>query len=764
MRLRFLWAALLLFAVSTAAAQPSRPPAAPTDPLRLPLNQPVFKITLAANALYELTYADLQAAGMAMDTVNPHQLVLMQRGRQAAAQWVGDADAAFEPGESLRFYGWAFAGSRQERQFVSDNVFWLWQGDHALPVLEAPNLVLENTAVQTTAVLTHTVEYDRDFFSTWTDRSSNFPNEPDAWYWDRLPRTGVGASAEPVTYTVTLPLPPVNTTQAAQLTVELFSRAKAAVPDQVSNAVTVAVNGADLTTQTWNGRASVNVAHTLPANALLAGDNRITLHAETPDVLYLNRITIAYPAQLRLTDAPLIFSGSAPAYRVANVAPPPLVWEITDPHRPTALQIDATDVQQNALTFGLGVDGNGRFIVTDEVKRPLTITHVMPTRLTPSAQAADWLAIAHSQFLAEAQRLAAYRAAADGFAVHVVDVADVIDQYGYGLPLPGAIRAYLDEAAAWPQPPRYVTLWGDATVNPRGLDCAYSCAGVGWDTDERTFVPTDLQFVDRYQGLIPTDQTLAPPGVAIGRIGVQTAVQAAAVVDKIIYYEQQQRAWVNWRRPFLFVADAPDAAGVFCESNRAAALPIPAGLAPQHLCLPANPDETAVAALQANLYAQLNETGVWLLAYRGHGSIQTWSRHGLLSVAGEDNSLGAWLNSLPPLLISADCLDGHFAWPGAPSVSESLLRHTEGGSVAHWASSGLGTDYEHTVLQTALFTGIFTDGARRLGDAILAAQAAYAAGGLHPAPLTSFNLQGDPALNLAWADLQTTYLPLLQRP
>ena len=134
-----------------------------------------------------------------------------------------------------------------------------------------------------------------------------------------------------------------------------------------------------------------------------------------------------------------------------------------------------------------------------------------------------------------------------------------------------------------------------------------------------------------------------------------------------------------------------------------------------------------------------------------------------MSVNAENSMIGSWLNSYPTVILSADCLDGHFAWPGLPAISETLLTLPNSGTAAHWSSTGLGTEYEHSVLHSAFYDALFFQPNVRIGQAIANAQQTYAAQKLHPSPLYSFTLQGDPALKFDWVQHSRLFLPLAAR-
>ncbi|MCA9995146.1 MAG: hypothetical protein KDE56_05330, partial [Anaerolineales bacterium] len=105
----------------------------------LPIGVDTFKIEITEDGLYDISYADLQAAGMNVATINPHTITMLHRGQPVATQLIGDSDNQFEPGEAIRFYGWAFNGTRFEKLYADTNIFWLWAGGTETAVSNQPN-------------------------------------------------------------------------------------------------------------------------------------------------------------------------------------------------------------------------------------------------------------------------------------------------------------------------------------------------------------------------------------------------------------------------------------------------------------------------------------------------------------------------------------------------------------------------------------------------------------------------------------------------
>ena len=139
-----------------------------------------------------------------------------------------------------------------------------------------------------------------------------------------------------------------------------------------------------------------------------------------------------------------------------------------------------------------------------------------------------------------------------GLRTTVVDVADIFDEFGYGLPTPEAIKAFLTYAYEnWQRPaPQYVLLVGDTTYDYKD----------NWNLGTVNHVPGYLIYTENLgetaceecYGQVSGNDALAD--LYIGRLPAGTAAQAEAMVSKIIAYETAANRKL-WERRLVLVAD-----------------------------------------------------------------------------------------------------------------------------------------------------------------------------------------------------------------
>ncbi|MGE3801778.1 MAG: C25 family cysteine peptidase [Candidatus Kapaibacterium sp.] len=201
--------------------------------------------------------------------------------------------------------------------------------------------------------------------------------------------------------------------------------------------------------------------------------------------------------------------------------------------------------QQNGNVWRavLPVTGNvGEEGTISTVRKPQLRFHDGDKLLDP-ANRADLIIITHQAFQSEANRLADYRRSHDGYAVQVVDIQRIYNEFNNGVKSPVAIRQFLQYADTnWAEPkPAFVILFGDAS----------------WDSQQRMpgsimidYIPSSgVPSTDHIYTVAFGDSTLSPRQF-LGRLPVTSLTDAQAIIDKLIEYESQPPA--QWNKRFVF--------------------------------------------------------------------------------------------------------------------------------------------------------------------------------------------------------------------
>ena len=84
---------------------------------------PAWRVKVREDGFYKLTYAELNAAGLPVSSLDPRTFRLYNLGSEVAIYVEGEADGGFGVNDYLLFYGQAVAS-----KYTADNVYWLTYG------------------------------------------------------------------------------------------------------------------------------------------------------------------------------------------------------------------------------------------------------------------------------------------------------------------------------------------------------------------------------------------------------------------------------------------------------------------------------------------------------------------------------------------------------------------------------------------------------------------------------------------------------------
>jgi hypothetical protein len=209
------------------------------------------------------------------------------------------------------------------------------------------------------------------------------------------------------------------------------------------------------------------------------------------------------------------------------------------------------------------------------------------------------------------------------------------------------------------------------------------------------------------------------------------------MVAKVIAYETQEPTLDG---PFLLIADDADPAGDFAADAEELARGILAGRDVRKIYL----GELGASAARGAI-VEAFDGGAAIASYLGHGGIHLWASENLLDVS-RVGSLSA--QSRQPIVLTMNCLNGYFHFPYFNSLAEELVKADGKGAIAAFSPSGLSLNAPAHLYHQALLRELLNGSHARLGDAVMAAQEAFASTGAFPELLSIYHLLGDPALRL----------------
>ncbi len=670
---------------------------------------PAVRLVVRESGLYGLSFADVRGVGAG----GADSLRLSRQGEPVAFHLEPDSQT-FGPGSMLYF----LSEGASLNPYGHEAVYELERGAGGVR-MERGSASPSGEAV---GFYWQQVEREENHYY-----QAGLLDARDLWLWDVL--------LAPVEKSYPFELNALaETTAASRLRLWLQGASDfAATPDHY---VRVRLNGIPIAEASFEGKNPLRLDAEIPPGALREGQNLIALEnvgdtAAAYSMVMLERFAVDYPRKLMAEGGTLSgeFSQSGVA-RIDGVSSGALVFDVTE-REPTRF---LTGGKPGAGGVELRVEASRRYLVANQhtVKKP-EIQWPRSSRLKSERNRADYLMVGPRQLLEVAGPLFELRRR-QGLTARAVSLEEIYSEFGYGESRPEAIREFLSYAYHhWRQPaPRYVVLLGDATYDFKD----YLGTGV------KNLVPplavkTSYLWTasDPAYAAVHGDDIL--PDLAIGRLPAASADELRVMVAKLLAHDASDSLGAG---ATVLVADNPDAAGDFEGDSEEIASTLLGADSPRRIYLSQLGVEATRRAVE-----EAFDGGASLLSYVGHGGIQLWAQENIFHT-GQVRGLAP--QSLQPLVVTLNCLNGYFHFPYFNSLSEELLKAEGKGAVAAFSPSGLSLNQPAHLFHKALLGELVSGRHARLGDAVLAAQAAYSTTGAFPELLSIYQLLGDPAMKI----------------
>jgi hypothetical protein len=490
------------------------------------------------------------------------------------------------------------------------------------------------------------------------------------------------------------------------------------------------VNGEPMDPISGTGKILMNGFFEVPTNILQEGTNTLQLQTfgGSGDINLTESIKVSYYRKYEANQNRLSFYTAN--YRTSTLSgftsPNIRVFDLTFPDNPTLitnLRIDNNS--GNYSVFFPAHRGRAMFAAEDSaILTADSIVQNVPSSWATAAHNGQLIIITHKDWMTQANDWANYRRG-QGMNVEVIDVADIFDEFSYGVTSTTAMTNFFIYAKNnWQTPPAYVLLIGDATYDFKNYE----------NQAFQSYVPTKL--VDTVYEETGSDEALCDfnnDGLAelsVGRIPTRDAATVTLILNKTMTFESTVAT--AFSRGALFASDLPDGYDFDGLSHR---------LGDQ---LPPSIPKTFINRGDANshnaLIADMN-MGRYLVNYSGHGSTGIWATSTFFGNTDAYNLMNAPKYSVFTLLT---CLNGYFLNTG-DSLAEFGLKAPNGGAVAMWASTGKTTPDVQEVMATRFYSQFSNPNMIKLGDFIQDAKQSLTGG---RDVRLSWALLGDPTLKL----------------
>lgn len=482
------------------------------------------------------------------------------------------------------------------------------------------------------------------------------------------------------------------------------------------------------------------------------------------EVFYRRALALPQTGQLTFRDWNSVGAGPV-GFQLAGADVKTQVWDVSDPMVPVAM---AATLSGSELSFSNEATNLREYVAFDAGLIPEAVGRVANQDLHNTAET-DYIIITHPNFLAQAQRLAAFHRERSGLRTTVVTTDQVFHEFSAGVGDPTALRDFVRMfydryRSTWLDSGKYLLLFGKASfdyknrvANNTNLVPAYESPS---SLDPLATYTSDdfFGFLDEGEN-INSGLVINELDIGIGRIPVKSIEEATNFVDKVEAYHAAPSLG-PWRNNLDFVADDEDQNLHLQDAEVLTATT--ATVAPAFnrykLYLDLFKQESGAAgerypganeAINNNIY---NGTLLW--NYSGHGGATRLAEEVVL----DHRILNEWNNANRlPLFITATCDFAPYDNPSLNSLGERLLVAPKVGAIALMTTTRVVFAYSNRILNNNyLRLALERDTSGRyktLGQAVQAAKNfTYQTSG-DIINNRKFALLGDPAMTLGFPQL-----------
>ena len=695
------------------------------------------KIHLTTPGVYRFTHDNL-GGYTGHNPIPSSGIAISQCGREIPIRVVDGGDATFDRGDSIEFVA-ADDTKKSCPMILTGN------SPGALRI-KPPTTTVEKlpcSAAPPSSYFKH-LHLEKDIKRVSLSRGRKGPDE--AWVWCALQHVG-----RPFQHSFEINNLDRSPGRTATLNLRFFGRSRLPRkrhPTAKDHRVTVTINDGKTVTAEWNNREegyTLKVSN-IPARTLRDGTNLIsvtvpsrTVESSTViDSIFLDWIELTYPRtnHINSTQAELLSIHSTTSQCLAlatestaqlsaytenglRIGPQHMARVRSREHTLHYLPSDAANVSLHT-------------IVNDGFKKPTKVEVIEPSNLLDAARQADYLMIAHASLIQALQPLVDFHRT-HGLRVEVIDVEDVINEFGHGAKTPEAIRDFVRyTTTTWKKPaPRFLLLVGDASWHVNELPNP--------DTPDRNLVPTATHSFFANDNWLVADPTDGTPRLAVGRFPALKPAEISNMVDKSIRYMTAPPG-PHRRKILAITSEAPRFQNFVDQLSESTTQ---TGFLTTKLYPPRNDENDDTANRDRVRSAFTSESR--LAYFIGHGSRSSWRTaardlDGMSDLFRIDDLDEFPATQTSPILLSMTCFSGPFAHPVDHSIAERLLLMDQSGASAVLASSWDNTPRPDFIEQLVERLTQST----RLGEAILATKQ-----NIKSRPMRDrYNLLGDPALKL----------------
>ncbi len=666
------------------------------------------KFSVTTDGLYKIDFNQLQAAGFNPGNIDPGKIRLFGNGngmlpqansadrtnrlQEIALKVVGGSDGVFNPQDYILFFGQGpdqhYYDQQKEIFFYENNLyddknyyFLTVSGQEGKRVTTAENLAGQHPLINTyNDFIYHESESHNELKSgrQWFGERFDFTTERSLKFF--LPGIVENSTIKVVSQVMAQTFEPASFNLSLN-NILIKEQPLATIPN-----TQYGIKGRLATDTVLINAANVSAA----ANAEQTFNYQYNKGTSGKSVGFLDFLLASFIRRLEVYGNQTIFraaqslASTTGTFEVGAFPSDGVIWEVTDPFD---CKIQAFQSSAGKASFSTETSQLKTFIATNTFP-PAQWEETVANQDLHGNAPAELLIVAHSGFFSAASRLAAHRQQKNGITTRVVTTKEIYNDFSGGKQDPTAIR---DFARSLYPGLKNILLFGRASydfkdrVNKNtNLVPTYESRNSLSPLDTYSsddyfafFEPTEGEWTES----ISVSHTL---DAGVGRLPVKTKEEADIVVDKLIAYDNNPKAFGDWRKEILFVADDGDfnlhqrdadklATDVESDHSYFNTQKIYVDAFEQITRPSGQTSPEARTALGKTL-----KKGALIVNFTGHGSERVWLAEQIM----DEEVIEEWKNDIVyPFLVTATCEFGRHDDPAQISSSELAITKSNGGTI-----------------------------------------------------------------------------------
>lgn len=727
-----------------------------------------LKIGTAKDAIYRLSYNDLNSAGIPINAISPKTLKLLCRGKEIRIFVKGENDNSFDPVDYIEFIGKRNYGGKYREvaqyglryndyldRYSDTTIYWLTWGGEAGARADS-TLSFSGSTPSVVNYYDELIHSEQDLYYDFSEGGGQLRREmPDIFENETWNEGRISVGTRNFNFAVSdlFPVKPARAfvkQQSYSSDINLNAH-KAGL--SINSSPTVYDSG-------FINKYEVKVLHAdFTSSDLHNGTNTLSIYsyptANTVNQMIGDWYEVEYPRYLRTSNDSLSFSFR----NLTNPMPGQLkisgvqsniisLYKLSSGEQATRITNYSRSTDTVSFFDTIHLNDKYFLIAENNIPSPIIYYKKQFVNLRNPQNKADYILITHPQLMQTAQNYISFIASTYGISTKLVNVFDIYDEFNYGFLAPEPIREFLKAAnALWLSPqPKSVFLVGRAAYDFYGNKTKYFGAPA-----RPNFVPSYGDPVSDTWFVIWDTTGASIPQMAIGRLPVRT-------IDEFQFYFEKHKKYVvqpynDWNKKYLFFSG-----GNFTDTSQLSRLrsvndeivasfvkPPPVGGIAHHFFKTANPVTNFGPYAPSEITSAI-EDGAVFISYIGHSGTETW-----------DNSITdpAQLNNTQnrsPLISDFGCSTAKCAEPDVTSFSELFVNGLSGQAIAYIGNTSLGFELTAVTFPRIFYGTILKDSVYNLGEAHRIAKtkflAQYGASDYFKLFSLTNTLIGDPIISL----------------